>query len=288
MISRYIAKYTDIIINNLSPVYIKFPQTGPEIQRTKADFRIKYNVPGTLGVIDGTHVAVSALKHDIEHAYVNRKGFHSINVQIVCDSRMIITNINARYPGSTHDSYIFGGSELYAFLENLYLQNPNEFNFLLGMSNVKASKFSFLNSKMFFSKGDSGYALLPFLMNVVEGDNLTMPEINYNRIILSVRHLIERTIGVLKMRFRSILGERQLRYHQTKVSKIIYTCATLHNFLIMNGFDIMHDIDPNELRAVINNVRAMPANVPVNRNLGLIRTNQLIQWFMQNRPPRNH
>ena len=39
-------------------------------------------------------------------AFVNRKQFYSINVQAVCDSDAFITNIVARWPGSTHDSRI--------------------------------------------------------------------------------------------------------------------------------------------------------------------------------------
>lgn len=40
-------------------------------------------MPNVIGLIDGTHVAITAVKNDIEMAFVNRKGFHSINVQIV-------------------------------------------------------------------------------------------------------------------------------------------------------------------------------------------------------------
>lgn len=133
MISRYIKKYTDLIVEHLAHRYIQFPQSNDQLNEMKASFLRKYNVPGVLGVIDGTHVAVTALSKDVEHAFVNRKGFHSINVQMVCDSRMLITNINARYPGATHDSYIFMGSQLHGFLQNLYTQNPEEFNFLIGM-----------------------------------------------------------------------------------------------------------------------------------------------------------
>lgn len=73
---------------------------------------------------------------------------------------------------------------------------------------------------------------------------------------------------MLKARFRCILGERQLRYHQTKVSRIIHTCATLHNFLILNGFDIFHDIDPLVLAAVVNNNQI--ANPNINANLNFV------------------
>ena len=44
--------------------------------------------------------------------FVNRKQFYSINVQAVCESDAFITNIVARWPGSTHDSRIFDNSNI--------------------------------------------------------------------------------------------------------------------------------------------------------------------------------
>jgi hypothetical protein len=38
-------------------------------------------MPTTIGCIDGTHIRIQPPK-DEEHAYVNRKGEHSINVQV--------------------------------------------------------------------------------------------------------------------------------------------------------------------------------------------------------------
>lgn len=134
MISRYIAKYTHIIAIRLAPRFIKFPTTQAEIDQTKEQFLNTFHCPGVLSIVDGTHVAVSALSRLVEHAYVNRKGFHSINVQIACDARMVITNINARFPGSTHDSYIFLGSQLHTFLRNLYVRNPHDLNVIIGIN----------------------------------------------------------------------------------------------------------------------------------------------------------
>ena len=45
-------------------------------------------------------------------AFVNRKQSYSINVQAVCDSDAFITNIVARWPGSSHDSRIFENSKI--------------------------------------------------------------------------------------------------------------------------------------------------------------------------------
>lgn len=86
---------------------------------------------------------------------------------------------------------------------------------------------------------------------------LTPEEENYNEMFIRVRIIIERCIGILKMRFRCILGERQLRYESRKVSRIFYCCATLHNWLILNNFDVLHDLDEQELQEVIRNEHQM-------------------------------
>lgn len=43
----------------------------------------RFNVPGVIGFVDGTHIAITKPKVDVEHQYMNRKGYHSKNVQIV-------------------------------------------------------------------------------------------------------------------------------------------------------------------------------------------------------------
>jgi nuclease HARBI1 len=97
----------------------------------------RYHFPGIIGLIDGTHIPLFGLKRQVVGAYINRKGFASKNCQIVSatitiivitkynwlceffqvvDYDLRITNINARYPGSSHDSFVFQNSRLYARL----------------------------------------------------------------------------------------------------------------------------------------------------------------------------
>ncbi|MBN3301645.1 HARB1 nuclease, partial [Amia calva] len=62
-------------------------------------------MPNTIGVIDCTHVHIQA-PHEKEWEFVNRKGWHCINVQLVGDADLIITNCVVRWPGSMHDAQI--------------------------------------------------------------------------------------------------------------------------------------------------------------------------------------
>ena len=39
-------------------------------------------------------------------------GFHSLNVQLVCDHKMNIMHICARHPASVHDSFILRSSDI--------------------------------------------------------------------------------------------------------------------------------------------------------------------------------
>ncbi|MBN3300842.1 HARB1 nuclease, partial [Amia calva] len=64
--------------------------------------------PNVIGCIDGTHIPIKAPPGPNEAEFVNRKSFHSINVQIICDSEQLITNVEAKCPGSVHDLRIFG------------------------------------------------------------------------------------------------------------------------------------------------------------------------------------
>ena len=57
------------------------------------------------------HTSPSKLQVKERH-FVNRKGFHSINVQAVVDTDLIFRDFEAKWPGSTHDSFVFIDSQI--------------------------------------------------------------------------------------------------------------------------------------------------------------------------------
>ena len=86
--------------------YIKFPIVQEEIQQKQADFTEFDNFPGVVGAIDGTHIRILAPR-EYEQEYVNRKNYHSINIQLVFDAQYRILDVVAQWPGSVHDSRIW-------------------------------------------------------------------------------------------------------------------------------------------------------------------------------------
>lgn len=208
MVSRCVSEVSQIIQNHFGPNWIKFPNEN-EMQINKRFFFEKCGLPGTIAAIDCTHVAIIAPLEE-EHNYINRKGYHSINVQFICDTDLLILNVNARFPGCTHDSFIWRQSTAQAFLQRKF-ENGTRSTWLLG---------------------DSGYPQQPWLMTPVQGALPNTPEGRYNIAHCIGRNHIERLNGVLKTRFRCLLGERKLRYAPAKVGFIINTCSILHNMCI--------------------------------------------------------
>ncbi|XP_033995593.1 putative nuclease HARBI1 [Trematomus bernacchii] len=164
--------------------------------------KIRYSLPGIVGCIDGTHVRIQA-PSEHEYLYVNRKGYHSINVQIVCNSDMGIVDLVARWPGSTHDARILRESALQREFE------AGRVNGLL--------------------LGDSGYPLKRWLMTPVIAER-TAQERRYNEKHTQTRNIVERCIGVLKRRFHCLHSE--MRMHPERVCVIIAATAVLHNICV--------------------------------------------------------
>lgn len=65
---------------NLAPYFIVWPDTD-RTKVVKNGFSSTSSFPGVIGAIDGTHINIRAPHQDPE-TYVNRKGHHSIQLQV--------------------------------------------------------------------------------------------------------------------------------------------------------------------------------------------------------------
>ncbi|XP_054864327.1 putative nuclease HARBI1 isoform X1 [Amphiprion ocellaris] len=91
-------------------IFVVFPGNKP-VRAIKEEFHRIAGFLSVISCIDGTHIPITAPSHN-EADYVNRKSIHSINVQIICDAAYIISNVEAKWPGSVHDWRIYHESNL--------------------------------------------------------------------------------------------------------------------------------------------------------------------------------
>lgn len=64
----------------LAPAFITWPNEE-KIEIIKKGFLYTSTFPNVIGAIDGTHINIPA-PHDHPESYVNRKGHHSIQLQV--------------------------------------------------------------------------------------------------------------------------------------------------------------------------------------------------------------
>ncbi|XP_069483827.1 putative nuclease HARBI1 [Ambystoma mexicanum] len=170
-----------------------------------------------VGALDCTHVEL-VVPHAMEVVYRNRKQYHSINVQMVCDASKIITHCCARYPGSTHDSLVLRNSTLPRCMER------------------HAGRRAWL-------LGDGGYPLKLWLLTPVRNPQNRHEE-DYNCSHTRTLVVIEQTFGLLKARFccLSRSGGAFLYSHE-KVAKITMACVMLHNMCIRRNMPLPPDME---------------------------------------------
>ncbi|KAJ8980659.1 hypothetical protein NQ317_017585, partial [Molorchus minor] len=211
---RIVKRVTDALLT-LLPNYIKSPQNIDEQRQCQQKFYLIRNFPRVLGAIDCTHVRIASPGGDNAETYRNRKGYFSLNVQAVCDSNNKITDIVARWPGSSHDSHIFRNSAI----------------------KVRFERGEFGDAILL---GDSGYPLTNYLMTPIANPHTRAEEL-YNHSHVATRTIIERTFGIWKRRFPIL--STGIRCKIALAQKIIVVTAILHNIAVTNRDNINDDFD---------------------------------------------
>ncbi|XP_070387647.1 putative nuclease HARBI1 [Dermacentor albipictus] len=169
--------------------WVSFPTTSAAKASAKATFASRGRIPGVVACVDGTLIAIQqprGLNPGETQSFMTRKGYYALNTMVVCDGHMKILDIDPRFPGSCHDSFVWRHTPLRSRLETVL--RPGE-----------------------IVLGDSGYPLEPWILTPVPGHPATdTPEGRYNRAHASMRNVVETCIGLLKSRFRCLQRYRTL------------------------------------------------------------------------------
>eukprot|EP00061_Rhincodon_typus_P011058 g35801.t1 len=123
-----IHQVTDAIFRKASN-FIRFDMSPVELRGRAVRFHRIAGFPKVLGVIAGSHIQLKA-PNDQPISYMNSRGFHSLNVMIVCDAQMRILAVNADHKGSADDAFVLENSSLAQFMNKC----PQRSGWLLGSS----------------------------------------------------------------------------------------------------------------------------------------------------------
>ena len=137
-------------------------------------------------------------------------------MQGICDSANIFLNLVARWPGSTHDSYVLINSPISDKYETSQVQDRWLF-------------------------GDSAYALKPWLLTPVLNPR-NASEVRYNAAHKKTRCVIKRTYGIWKMRFRCLHKSGGCLTFSPKHSiNILVATGVLHNQCMRSNIPLPDD-----------------------------------------------
>ncbi|XP_041075446.1 putative nuclease HARBI1 [Polyodon spathula] len=191
--------------------FIGFSRDEATQQQTREEFYRVAGIPSVLGVVDCVHIAIKAPNAE-DLSYVNRKGFHSINCQLVCDPRGLLLSAETHWPGGLLDTAVFQKSSL----KRLFEEQDRHDGWLLG---------------------DSNYRLKKWLMTPLQYPE-TPAEYRYNMAHSATHEIIDRTVRAMQTRFCCLDGSKgYLQYSPEKCSHIILACCVLHNISLQTGLD---------------------------------------------------
>lgn len=172
---------------------------------------------GIIGCIDGSHIKISAPKKN-HNSYINRKNFHSVLLQGVCDHRRLFIDVYAGEAGSIHDYTMYKRSPLY--------------------QSIQRGEIIFYEDNHLI--GDLAYKLdTNLLVGFKNNGHLTDAQKNFNYVLNKARVTIENAFALLKGRFRRLKLLETVR--MDFISLLIVSGCILHNVCILRG-DLLEDI----------------------------------------------
>ncbi|XP_030764491.1 putative nuclease HARBI1 [Sitophilus oryzae] len=185
--------------------FIKWPSHA-EAQRTSLHFREQNGFPDIIGCIDGSHVPIAKPKNKPD-SYINRKGYHSIILQGICNEKYEFIDVSCGWPGSMHDARVLRKSD-----------------FGIKMTENPAALFY----GNFHLLGDSAYPLNNYILTPFrDNGHLSARQKKINKKLSSIRIIIEHVYGMLKSRFRILKYVN--RYLTVDIPKLTLVCCILHN-----------------------------------------------------------
>ncbi|CAN9498228.1 unnamed protein product [Ophioblennius macclurei] len=206
--SRCVSNVTRALVEKASQ-FITFNRDSSYTEQSIEEFQRVAGFPQILGVLDCVQVAIKAPNSE-DSSYVNKKGFHSVACQLVCDARGLLLSAETHWPGGLQDTIVLERSALYEQLQN---------------------------TKEGWLLGDGRYPLKKWLMTPVDSPE-SPGELQYNLAHTATHEIVDRTFRAIQTRFRCLDSSKgYLQYSPERSSSILLACCVLHNASLQSGLD---------------------------------------------------
>lgn len=218
-VSYSIANVSSAIWTVMQPIYL--PEPTLEIwEKNAVDFHNIWQMPNTIGAIDGKHVTI---KKPINSgsSFFNYKQYHSIVLMAVVDANYKFVFIDVGSKGRFPDGNIFDNSILKRKIisKELHLPEPKG---LSGRADIVVP---------YVFVGDAAFPLMENLMRPYPHKKVIDSYRNkvFNYRLSRARQTVECAFGILSSRFRIFLRPFEMKVETA--DKIVMASCVLHNYL---------------------------------------------------------
>eukprot|EP00745_Piridium_sociabile_P015087 TRINITY_DN22260_c0_g2_i4.p1 TRINITY_DN22260_c0_g2~~TRINITY_DN22260_c0_g2_i4.p1 ORF type:complete len:460 (-),score=109.82 TRINITY_DN22260_c0_g2_i4:119-1498(-) len=184
-------------------------------------FWTRWNMPHTLGALDGKHVAIKK-PGNTGSLYHNYKGFFSIPLLALVDADYKFLWVEFGGQGHMSDAQIFMETSLREDLEDGTISRPDPCPLTDDPEDTTPVPF--------FIVSDDAFALKDYCMKPYSRHTMAPRELIFNYRLSRARRVVENAFGLLAQRFRVFLRTCELR--PNAVRKVMKCGVVLHNILL--------------------------------------------------------
>lgn len=220
------------------------PSTEEEWLGIAARFKERWNIPNTLGAIDGKDIRIQCPPNS-GSVFYNYKHFYSLFFLALVDGDYRVRYYDIGAEGKASDGGVWKKCSLRQDFENP--ENPK---------NIPREKEvgGITGNLPFFFVGDDAFQLTPYMMKPYPTIGLTKRDCIFNSRLSRGRRIVENVFGIIAARFR--IFRQEIAMHPDGVEKVVRAAVILHNMLQelcsrtyfqRNGIDYdedRHDIVP--------------------------------------------
>ena len=206
------------------------------------DFERRWQLPHTLGALDGKHCKIRCPKKSGSEYWCVYKKMYSVVLMALVDARYRFIWADVGGEGSSNDALIYNSSSLKEHLNNgtlnipppaqLSKDHPLPAKTPAGLPILDADGEPVMEEPPavpYFLIGDDAFALSVNLMKPVSGNNQSYEQSVYSYRISRARRCVENAFGIMAHRWRVLYKEMEMDVEKCRC--VIKTCIVLHNLL---------------------------------------------------------